>query len=118
MAETNVEKTSINYLSNLFSKFLFRNKNNNSVVNAETNDYFDTLELIGDDWIEFEGQVNSEASTNRTVNIKHKTISTSNSDYIDEAGHVINPSGLKLYIIDKGAGNIIFSYEKPNESEE
>lgn len=113
---TIIERT-INYLSNLFTRINFKNKNDTNIVKVGTNDYFDKLEIEGDDWIKFNtsiltpsameptetflnefGETQEEdlerAELLKQVNIIHNetnyyTDNTSQYLGIDEAGHII-----------------------------
>lgn len=113
---TMIERT-INYLSNLFTRINFKNKNDTNIVQVGTDDYFDQLEIEGDDWIKFNTSIltpsvveptetflneNGETEENlertellKQVNIIHKETNYydayNTSEYlgIDEAGHII-----------------------------
>ena len=102
----------LSYLSNLFSHFDFKNVGDNSPnPQAQTDKYFDTLTLKGDEWINFTGDSSAKVGENiyRVINMSHKNLYTDSPDYLDNAGHVIS-NNLKLYIADIGEGNIVFSY--------
>lgn len=116
----------LNYLSNLFTKFNFENKETSGKnPQAYTDQHFDTLKLIGDEWIKFAGVILQKAEGKgqdimnpRAIKIQHSKLNVAESeipDYIDTAGHITNPDNLKLYITDSdGNGNIVFSYSPPS----
>lgn len=118
LTASNLDESKIHvtkYLSNLFSKFIFENPNSEEQVIAETNEYFDALKFMGDNWIEFYGENNNKQEKSRVVKINHKKANFNETpDYLDEAGHVIN-SKIKMNIDyeynDIDGGILKFTYE-------
>lgn len=99
-----MEGNIIQYLSNLFTKIVFKNKSGKE-VRAETSDYFDELEIIAnDDYITF------AADTTGTEPVKGVKIGL-------DVGKLETVSGIKMYCYDKGDGHIEFSYTAPQPSQ-
>lgn len=102
-----MEGNVIQYLSNLFAKIIFKDKNNKEILRAETSDYFDELEIIAnDDYITFESGATEEMSPVKSVKIGL------NIDSLE------NNSGIKMYCYkdSKEDGHVIFSYSPPSST--
>ena len=95
-----MEGNIVQYLSNLFTKIVFKNKDNTVITQAETSDYFDQLEIIaGDDYITFSPEPTGSQSPVKSVKISLDTDTLKNT------------SEIKMYCHDpENDGHIVFSY--------
>ena len=93
----------IQYLSNLFARIIFKDKDNKEVLRAETSDYFDELEIIAsDNYITFTSDSTGEqAKKSVKVGLDVKLLESQ--------------SGMKMYCYEGSEeGHVVFSYSPPS----
>ena len=99
-----MEGNVIQYLSNLFTKIIFKNSSKEEVLRAETSDYFDELEIIAnDDYITFASDsTGEEAKKSVRIGLDVELLESQ--------------SGMKMYCYEESGedGHIIFSYSPPS----
>lgn len=125
-----MSNVTLNYLSNLFTKFKFKNaKAPGKDIIAETQEHFDTLEISGDEWISFAGEGNATTvvsddttEVSKSIKIQHAAPNKEDPDAVvdkcgnkyDAKGHFIGASegqeGPQFAVLDDDReGNLTFT---------